>query len=116
MHLNLGVILGNRKLGKKIHNLFDLNRKNYLNFCDVIFTNFRDSGYLRQPCEGLPGLQKGQLMLVVRGIFGRKFATTFLATPSRYVAEDRLPAEYFGPGSVLLLQGGAAGFGTRSTC
>ena len=26
--------------------------------------------YLRQPTEGLPGLVKGQLMLVVRGIFG----------------------------------------------
>ena len=37
---------------------------------DQSLASRREALYLRQPREGLPGLLRGQLMLVVRGIFG----------------------------------------------
>lgn len=37
---------------------------------DQALSSRKESLYLRQPREGLPGLAKGQIMLVVRGIFG----------------------------------------------
>ena len=70
--------------------------------------------YLRQPREGLPGLQPGQLLLVVRGIFGlansprlfwRHLRDTLLTMGFVQSRLDRAVFMYYRQGRLILVLG-----------
>ena len=81
---------------------------------DQSLSSRKEALYLRQPREGLPGLQKGQLMLVVRGIFGlansprlfwRHLRDTLLKIGFRQSTLDRAVFFYYKEERLVLVLG-----------
>ena len=81
---------------------------------DQSMASRKEALYLRQPREGLPGLQRGQLMLVVRGIFGlansprlfwRHLRDTLLKMGFRQSTLDRAVFFYYKENRLILAIG-----------